>query len=115
MKYRVKFLDLVEQTKEEHDYTNLFDAIKVAKESNIGPHGLHIEAIPDVVFNEHFLTLLTSGFLYAGQRTHEFPDGDTLVMLLKVNEDTGVESPVYDGIPLAFVSTVVPNQITSQV
>jgi hypothetical protein len=92
--YRVKFLDLREQTKEQFDYENIFDALRVAKETNLGSERVIREAIPDKEFNEQLHLLLTSGFVYAGWKTSEYPTGDHMVFLLKVDANNN-ESPVY--------------------
>jgi hypothetical protein len=90
--YRVKFVDLREQTIDTHDYENLFDAIKVAKKTNIGSDRVHMEAISNELFNEKFLTLLQTGFIVVGDKSEDYPDGDTMIMLLQRDELTGVEA-----------------------
>lgn len=111
--FRVKFIELRKQSIETNDYENLFDAIKVAKETNVGSESIIREAIPDVVFNEQFNMLLTSGFIYSGWRTSEYPEGDVMIMLLKVDKH-GTESPVYNNLfyamPPVAKLPIVPSQ-----
>jgi hypothetical protein len=97
MQYRVKFISLQEQTIDKYDYESLFDAIRVAKETNIGPDRLYTEAIPDDKFNEEFLSLLTLGFIYVGPKTEKYPEGNTMIQLVKVNEREE-EFPVYSNV-----------------
>lgn len=98
--FRVKFVDMVEQTIVKHDYDNLWAALSVAKNTDIGPDRINRVAITDAVFNEQLHTLLTSGFIYTGIKTTEHPDGNFMVMLLKIN-DKEEERPVYNS-PLYF-------------
>jgi hypothetical protein len=91
--FRVRFVNLKEQTVTASDYNELFDAIKVAKETNIGPDRITRVAIPDSTFNHHFVDLLKHGYIYVGPRSEEFPNGDYMVQLLRVN-NRGEERPV---------------------
>lgn len=102
MPYRVKFISLEEHTVDAFDYDHLFEALKVAKETNIGPDRLHKVAISNDKFDRELIMLLTSCFVYAGIRTSELPEGNMMIMLLRVDAD-GVEHAVYP-----VVSTIAP-------
>lgn len=97
--YIVKFFFLSSSRNEEHKYDSLFDAIKVAKETNIGDCGMFKPAMTDWEFNKQFWTLLTSGFIYTGKKSEEFPEGDIMVMLLQGDEceKRKGETPVFNG------------------
>lgn len=117
VKFRVKFLHLAEQTKTEFDYDNLFDAIKVCKETNIGHNRIHREAMTNEQFDSQLLTLLTTGFIYTGDKLNEYADGDIMIMLLQVEERTGIERPVYPNVvPVPFqtnregITSLIPHQ-----
>lgn len=90
MRYVVKFLHLQEQTVIENRYESLFDALKVAKETNIAPDRLHQEAMSDTQFNEELILLLDTGFVYTGTKSEAFPDGDMMIQLLR-ETTTGLE------------------------
>lgn len=96
--FRVTFCHLSEQTKDEFEYEHLMDALKVAKETQLSDR-LHSPAISDEVFDEQLGFLITTGFIYAGRKTPEHPDGDVMVMLQRVS-DNGHVLPVHPAIPM---------------
>ncbi|MGS2592222.1 hypothetical protein [Streptomyces hebeiensis] len=105
----MKFINLREQTIDiQDDYENLFDAIRVAKETNIGPDRTYRVAISNERFNEVFFTLLTSGYIYAGTKSTPYPYGDVMVMLLSVNAD-GSEQPVYSSVAMVVNNPKIPS------
>lgn len=109
--YRVKFIDLVNRSQEVFDYDNLFDAIKVAKETKIGLNGFIKPAIPNSVFNERLLELLTLGFIMVGPKTEEYAQGSTMVMLTKADLDTRIETSVFNETDKAtYVGSFIPQQ-----
>jgi hypothetical protein len=109
--YRVKFIDLVNRSQDTFDYDNLFDAIKVAKETQIGSLGFTKPAIPDLVFNERLLELLTSGFLMVGPKTEDYVQGSVMIMLTKADLDTRVETSVFNTTDKAtYVGSFIPSQ-----
>jgi len=104
--FRVKFINMVEQTKDEFDYDNLWDALKVCKETNIGPDRIHSESMTNEQFDEELLILLTQGFIYVGPKTNQYPEGYIMLMLLSVAEDgTSAERPVYSALPMPFTAS----------
>lgn len=109
--YRVKFIDLVERTHQSFDYENLFDAIRVAKETNIGYSRLYTEAIPNEVFNEKLFELLTLGYIYTGSKSEDYPLGSTMIMLTEADPNTRIETSVYNNIPQGtYVGSFIPTQ-----
>lgn len=103
MTYVVKFLHLEERTKDEFEYAHLMDALKVAKETNLASMAsrIHSAALSDKQFDELLMTLLTSGFVYTGRRTEQYPDGNMMVYLLK-RDDNLKDTPVYPVMPIPF-------------
>lgn len=103
--YVVKFLDLIERTKEEFEYAKLSDAIKVAKDSDINGR----PAISDDNFEVKLLELLTSTFTYAGPKTDQYPEGSVMVMLTK-RVEYGIEDAIYGPRVIPFVAGLIPVQ-----
>lgn len=102
--FRVKFLDLPERTSEVFEYMHLMDALKVAKDTQFSDR-LHCPAMSDELFDNELGNLITSGFVYAGKKTSEFPDGELMIMLHRVNS-YGEEMPVCPALamPNAFLN-----------
>jgi hypothetical protein len=112
--YVVKFVDIAHKTVREDEYDDLFDAIKVAKETNIGPDRLVIPAMSRKFFNQNFSTLLTIGYVYAGQKTYEFPNGNFIVLLLKRN-DEGIETPLMDSSRAFIMPSLHDHRVITEV
>ena len=96
--FRVKFLDLTERISEVFEYTHLMDALKVAKDTQLSDR-THKPAMSDELFDNELGNLITSGFVYAGEKTSEYPDGVLMITLHKV-DDWGVEVPVHPALPM---------------
>jgi hypothetical protein len=92
---------MVEQTKDEFEYGNLYDALRVCKETNIGPDRIHTSAMSNEQFDRDLFTLLTQGFVYIGPKLNQYAEGSIMLMLLSVDND-GIESPVYSMLPKVF-------------
>lgn len=95
--YVVKFLHLEERTKDEFEYSNLLDALRVIKETPID--GV---TLSQVRFETDLILLLTSTFMYAGKKNAEYPEGCVMLMLHK--RENGVDSPVYGTQIVPFVA-----------
>jgi hypothetical protein len=93
--YVVKFLNNGEMTSTTHEYENLFDAIAVAKDTDVNYRPM----IPEAQFNDELITLLTSG-----QITVKHGRDEITVMLTKLDILTNIETPVYDGTIIPFVA-----------
>ncbi|MFE1145214.1 hypothetical protein [Streptomyces rochei] len=101
MTYVVKFINLTENTLNRFEYDNLFDALKVCKETNLSDH-YHLPAMSEKFFNEHLLELLTSAVVYVGTKTEKHPAGEIMIMLTM-----GENRSVYSALPMPFI----PGQI----
>lgn len=99
MSYVVKFLSLRERTFDEFEYAHLFDALSVAKNTSIGPDRLHSPAMTDDAFDSQLLVLLTSGVIYGGQVSEEYPEGDVMITLLR-RDGNRTETVVYNALPM---------------
>jgi len=99
MGYVVKFFSLREGTKDEFEYTHLFEALSVAKNADIGPDRLSTPAMTDDTFDSQLLILLTSGVIYGGFKSEEYPEGDLMLMLLR-RDGNGTETVVYNALPM---------------
>jgi hypothetical protein len=100
---------MVEQTKDEFNYPNLWDALQVCKETNIGPGYIHSPAMSNKQFDRELMTLLTQGFIYIGPKLNQYSEGSIMLMLLSVAED-GTERPVYNALPIPFQAS--PDSVT---
>jgi hypothetical protein len=85
---RIHFLGQRDKGVEEWNYDSLFDAIKVAKESNIGSDRSFKPAFSDTAFNECFSIMLKHGFAHAGTKSPDYPHGNVIVFLLKMTNGT---------------------------
>lgn len=106
--YVVKFFNLTESTMDEFEYQDLFSAIKVAKETNLGTDNLILPAMDDDKFNEELLILLTTSLVYAGRKTKEHPEGEFMIMLTQRDDETREETTVYNALPMPPLSISSP-------
>jgi hypothetical protein len=103
MLYRVKFLHLVERTKDVFDYSDLLDALRVIKETQLDGF-----AMTDKRFDEGLMQLLTMSLIYRGHKTSEHPEGVYAVMLTRV--ENGAERAVYSNVLTVPPVAKIPNQ-----
>lgn len=96
--FRIKFLDLAERVSEVFEYSHLMDALQVAKDTQLSDR-THKPAMSDELFDNELGNLITSGFVYAGKKTFEYPEGNFMIMLHRV-DDWGVEVPVCPALPM---------------
>lgn len=106
MGYIVKFTNLEENTRDAFSYTHLWDALSVAKNTLIGSDRIHRPMITDSQFDECLLTLLTTGMVYGGPKTVDYPEGCYIISLHQRDEET--ESTVYSALPMPRVETKQP-------
>lgn len=111
MGYVVKFFDLRERTKEEFEYVHLFDALSVAKNAEVGPDRLHIPVMTHDDFDSQLLILLTSGVVYGGLKSEEYPEGDIMVMLLR-RDGNGTETVVFNALPMPAFNVSSQGDVT---
>ncbi len=111
MRFIVRFLDLVEQTKDEFDYSNLLDAMRIIKNTPLdGVIMSHSQ------FERDLIVLLTSGFIYAGPRSKDYIDGKYQIQLLNQVENGAPERPIYGPHIVPFVvGAPIPEQRVSPV
>lgn len=95
--YVVKFLHLEERTKDEFEYANLLDALRVIKETPID--GV---TLSQVRFETDLILLLTSTFMYAGKKSAEYPEGCVMITLHQRMDS--VDRAVYDTHVVPFVA-----------
>ncbi|MFE1915008.1 hypothetical protein [Streptomyces anandii] len=92
--FNVKFLNLTEQTKEEFEYSNLMDALRVVKETSLDGVKMSNDQ-----FDTELIHLLTSGFIYRGKK----PLDEYVIMLHKRLENDELV-PVYGPGIVPFVA-----------
>lgn len=105
MRFIVRFLDMSEQTKDEFEYSNLLDALKVVKSTPLD--GV---IMSNPAFELDLIVLLTSGFIYAGPKASGMPAGKYMIQLLKQVENGAPETPVYGPHIVPFVAGTLPVQ-----
>jgi hypothetical protein len=96
----VKFYNLTENTVSSFEYEHLFEALAVAKNTDISDSRINVPAMSNDKFDSELFTLLTSGFIYCGDRTPEHPDGEYMVGLVKRDFENGDERVVYSALPM---------------
>jgi hypothetical protein len=95
----VKFFNLSEATKEEFEYSDLLSALRVAKETEFNNQPI----LSDKRFEDELIILLTQGFVYAGPKSSQFPEGEIVIMLVR-RDETNKESFIYGVNVVPFVA-----------
>lgn len=108
--YTTKFFNLAEQTKEEFDYTDLLDALTVAKRIHLDG----IQAMSNDEFAEKITVLLTVGIIHVGRKTDAYPDGEYMLQLTK-REGNGRETVINSNATTANPLSFIPSQLGAPV
>lgn len=92
------------------DYESLFDAISVVKNTKLHENVVSRSALSDEAFNEKFFELLTNGYTYTGNKSSDYPDGNIVVHLVKVDPVYNEEMAVYGDKTMYNVLPAIPQQ-----
>lgn len=109
MVYVVKFTNLAENTRDEFAYEHLYEALSVAKNTQLSDR-LHYPALNDDQFDSQLLQLLTTGIVYGGMSTENYPDGEWLISLYR-RDGNGTETVVYNALPMPAFEINSENEV----